>query len=447
MARNFHHGGYELGRPQVDWGGAGPGDVESEFPIYSYAVALAYGVFGVQESLGRLLAALVYLAGAWGLYALVRETVDRRTALWSLALFLFLPLNVYYSRAFMPEAWMISASVLGVLYFHRWTVEGKPWRLLLSGSFVALAALIKLPALYLGLPILYLAWIRFRGRLFARPELWLFAFGILASVAIWYGHAHAIVRAGGLSFGIWEYGSDKWGNWSLVGSAGFWNGIVFRSLAERWFTWIGFALLLGGLLLPRRSERERLFDWWLIAVLVYFVIVARGNFVHEYYQLPFMPAGVVFVAKVFARLTSVERSALAKATAAVAMVGIGALSAVRLGSYLGREDPARSAEAIVGDAARTRTEPKALIVTPTGGNPTLLYLAARKGWTVPEGKLTPAFLTEAEHQGARYLVGTGNVPEGLPPRTKSDSSRFVFRSRHGYVIRLGSKLATSIRER
>src|SRR4051812_22881145 len=91
MARNFHENGYDLLHPQVDWGGAGPGTVESEFPIFSYAAALLYGTFDVHEWLGRLLAALGFVLGAWALWALVRATIDLDTALWSTGFFLFLP--------------------------------------------------------------------------------------------------------------------------------------------------------------------------------------------------------------------------------------------------------------------------------------------------------------------------------------------------------------------
>lgn len=40
IARNFYEHGYRFHLPQVDWGGSGPGYVESEFPIYTYSVAL-----------------------------------------------------------------------------------------------------------------------------------------------------------------------------------------------------------------------------------------------------------------------------------------------------------------------------------------------------------------------------------------------------------------------
>ena len=61
MARNFAEQGMNLLLPQIDWGGAGSGVVEAEFPLYPYAVALLYRLFGVQEWLARGLSVLCSL--------------------------------------------------------------------------------------------------------------------------------------------------------------------------------------------------------------------------------------------------------------------------------------------------------------------------------------------------------------------------------------------------
>src|SRR5205809_6959308 len=58
IARNYGTSGYRLAYPQVDWGGQTPGYVESEFPLYSYTLALLYGIFGVYDWIGRLITAL-----------------------------------------------------------------------------------------------------------------------------------------------------------------------------------------------------------------------------------------------------------------------------------------------------------------------------------------------------------------------------------------------------
>src|SRR5512144_1757882 len=128
MARNFHENGYRFAHPQVDWGGAGPGYVESELPAFPYAVALAYGAVGVHEAWGRLLAALLSTLTVYLLYRVARDALeDDMAALAAAFFFAVLPLTVYYGRAFMPEAAMLCASVAAIHAFDRWTLTGR-WR-------------------------------------------------------------------------------------------------------------------------------------------------------------------------------------------------------------------------------------------------------------------------------------------------------------------------------
>ena len=77
IARNYAANGYHLLYPQVDWGGLTPGYVESEFPLYTYSLALLYGLFGDRVWLGRLITALAGATSAAALYGLVRNGADQ----------------------------------------------------------------------------------------------------------------------------------------------------------------------------------------------------------------------------------------------------------------------------------------------------------------------------------------------------------------------------------
>jgi len=433
IARNYQENGYRFGMPQVDWGGAGAGYVESEFPLYPYAAALGYRLFGVREMIPRALSVVGYLLGACALYALVNAMMGVGVALWSTAFFLFLPLNIYYSRAIMPEAWMLAASIGGIYFFFRWSETSRIRDLVCSGVLVALAALLKLPALYLALPLAYLAWLRDRGAWWRRRVFWAYGAFVIAAVAVWYLHAHELARHGGVSFGIWGYGSDKWGNWGLAASTRFWNAVLFRSLAERWLTWAALPLFLLGLFLPRRDERERLFDVWLLAIVAYFIIVARANFVHEYYQFPFMPAGVVYLGKAFARMPAFPSRGL---VLGAALAGIVLLSSLRYLEYLRKEDPARSPEMHVAAEIQRNTEPGALVIAADGGNPALLYLSHRKGW-VADRSLAEDDVQRMRRDGARYLAGTGPAPSVAIPG--GEGTHEIVHDRFGYLVSLSSE--------
>ena len=83
IARNFYQNGMHIFYPQIDWRGNSTGYVESEFRLYTYAVALLYHLFGVHEVIGRLVSVTAYALSALLLFALARRLFEDRAALLS----------------------------------------------------------------------------------------------------------------------------------------------------------------------------------------------------------------------------------------------------------------------------------------------------------------------------------------------------------------------------
>ena len=442
MARNFHENGYRFLYPQIDWGGDSEGYVETEFPAYPFAVALFYGIFGVSEAYGRLLSVIWSLIAIYFLYRLVRKQVNENVAIWSAVFFSILPLNVYYSRTFMPESALVMSSILGVYFFSNWLSTEKAGYFALSALFVALACLLKITALVLGLPLLYLAWLKFGWRFAGHKSLWLYGLLVLAPVFLWYYHAHQLFLQYGLTFRIWEYGTDKWGNWQLLLTPGFWDKIIFRTLAERFLTWAGFPIFLVGLFLRRQTRGEKLFDYWLAALVIFLLIVAKGNYVHEYYQLPFMIPASVFMGKVYGRHFSLAALKGAKSLVlAVCLMGILLLAAHRYHSYMKKEDPQSSDTYQLASEVKRSTLDHARIIAVDLGNPTLLYLCHRKGWQAYPNELDEQFLRERIERGAQFVVGNHRDFESETDRSKlrsllSDPQQVLFDDGRSFIVRL-----------
>jgi hypothetical protein len=277
MARNFLENVYTFFYPRIDWGGNSPGYVETEFPLYPFVVALTYAVAGPADAIGRLVSIACSIVTIFALFSLVRRVLDERTALWSVGLYAFLPLNIFYGRAFMPESMMLMSSVTGIACFVSWVQERRMRHLLWSAVFVALAVLLKIPTLYLGIPLLYLSWVACGRRFLLEWRLWLFAACVLLPVALWYAHAHGIYLQSGLTFGIWMFGTNKWGMIGPLLTVKFYNDVFFKSIAERHLTYAAFIPVAAGLFMQRTRPLERLFDWWLIGLLVYVALVPLGH--------------------------------------------------------------------------------------------------------------------------------------------------------------------------
>jgi hypothetical protein len=305
-----------------------------------------------------------------------------------------------------------------------------------ASFFIALAALTKIPTLYLGLPLLFLAWQRFGKEALMRWELWLFAGVVLIPVGAWYFHAHTIFQSSGLTFSIWAFGSDKWGIAAPLCTVKFYNDIFFKSIAERHLTYAGFIPFVVGLFVTRKRREEYVFDWWLIAVIIFFFIVTVGNQVHEYYQLPFTLPACVFVGKAFDKFLS--RASLSelwreKNVATVLMglclVGIPILSTLRVANFMRGED-VKSSLFKLAEAVQKHTLPGDLVVAVDEGDPVYLYRANRKGWHGFPGSITRDYLQERAALGAEYLIGD----KGAFARTGQDSSLKFLLDRYTHAV-------------
>jgi 4-amino-4-deoxy-L-arabinose transferase-like glycosyltransferase len=406
IARNYYENGYRFSYPQIDWGGDTPGYVECEFPLYPFVVALGYKLFGVHESLGRLFSVFCALTALYFFYRLIKQVGDYRTAFWSSLMLAGLPLNIFFSRAFMPESLLLMSSIIGITFFSQWLDSRRGIHFFISLFFMALAALVKIPTLYLGLPLLYLSWSRYGRKLWNQWPLGLYGLVIFLAVGGWYYHAHGIYLKTGYTFGIWGYGTDKWGNWDLVFSGKYWNALLFQSLAEKHLTWVGVPLFVSGWFIRPWKKEERLFIWWMAALLVYFVIVAQGNYAHDYYQLPFILPAAFFMGKSLScfvehsRSSKIKQGLLILWVLAFFLVGLG-----RYGSLIKEEDSEKSTDLKLARQIQEKVPAGDRIIVVDGGNPTILYLAHKKGWHANPIHMVSPFIKDRVRLGAKYLVG------------------------------------------
>lgn len=443
IARNFYEEGYTPFHPRVDWRGTTSGDVEMNLPLFSFAVALLYGLAGgAQEWLGRLLAAALSTAAAALLYALVRTVASGPwTARLAAAVYLLSPLSWFYGRAFMPEALMVCLSVGALLAFARWLDAGGRLRFALAAATAGLCFAVKVPTLCLGAPLVALAWARCGWGFLRRGSMWLYLLLVLLPPLAWYGHAAALFRKTGLTFGIWgSAGYDKWSH-ALLATGGFWATIAERLLTDV-LTPPGAALVAAGLIGLRPAvgpARRRcwVLHAWLAGLVAYVLLIPEGNRKLPYYQLPFVPVAAVFAAaplaallgdpvlagapdRWVARLRRRSRGA-GPWLVAIALAAIAASSATRVHGYFRPGELYRYYRTCLaaGTALAAKLPAEArLVVGDLDDNsgapfraqsPTLLYFCHRKGWQITSDEFAAATLDSLAAAGATHFV----APAGL----------------------------------
>jgi hypothetical protein len=131
--------------------------------------------------------------------------------------------------------------------------------------------------------------------------------------------------------------------------------------------------------------------------------------VHEYYLLPFMIPGVVFMGKA----CSVDWKKLAHRRTIAVGIGLTCVASLAFYSidYMAKENSQTSPVFALAQQIQATTKPTDRIISTTGGDPTLLYLSHRKGWLVNPGEMTPIGLQTQIQQGAKYLVGSFDFVE------------------------------------
>ncbi|MDO8736040.1 MAG: glycosyltransferase family 39 protein [Thermoleophilia bacterium] len=410
MARNFFENRFNILFPQVDWGGVSSGYAETEFPIYSFMVAISYRLFGVHEYIPRLMSVIFFLISVYFIFSLANELWDKKCALWAAGFLAFLPMPLFYSRAIMPESMLVMGISGGVYFFHRWYKDGKSLPIVAAAVLISLAVSIKPPSLYLILPLGYLAWLRLRFRLFVNPHIWLFFLIMILPSALWYFHAHQIYLDTKLTFNIWGYGEDKWGIWSLPVTSRFWRQIVLQHFAGG-LAYFGALIFLAGFVLKRKTKVERFLDLWLVALLVYVLIVAGGVYAHEYYLLPAMLPVALFMGKAFGKLTPGLKKPkdVRQALMLLLLAGVTIFSVAIFFYALKVENPdtnnITSERMKLAETIQKISEPGDLVIVVDESDPTLLYLCHRKGWRMNMNSFNTANLSDYRDMGARYVIG------------------------------------------
>jgi 4-amino-4-deoxy-L-arabinose transferase-like glycosyltransferase len=379
IARNFLQNGFRFGYPQINWAGDAPGYVGTEFPILPFIAALCYTFAGVHEWIGRAQAVILFAVSLPFFFLLVREVFGSTAAVWAIFFYGFAPVNIFAGRSFMPDVPSLSLAIIGLYFFLTWMEDRKPGLFLAAAAAISLCLLIKITNIVVLTPLVYLA----VGRLcqpqtssvltVKRPAIvGVIIFSAIALVpsAIWYWHAHQV--------------ADKFYPHHFFGAGGIqvesfsWYWHIAQQTLVSGLTPVLSLMALVGLFVPQSRDRKysRLFYWWLVAMVLFIVVVGYGNR-HRWYQLPLVPIAAAFAGAACAFIGSKVSSRVVATTLSILLVSSFMISAF----WYVRPFYLPSAQLLhAGMELKNLTAPNALIVAADMGDPTIFYYAERKGW-------------------------------------------------------------------
>src|SRR6266545_4314116 len=422
IARNFFEHGFHFGYPQIDWAGGSAGYVGTEFPILPFLAAICYNLAGIHEWIGRSQSVIFFAISLPFFFLLVREIFGSTAGIWAAFFYAFTPLNVLAGRSFMPDVPSLSLGIIGLYFFLRWLRDDKPAAFYLAATAISLSILIKATSIVIAVPIscLVVAGIGDPDRAQSRDHresrsrrqrLQLLAFAaiaILPSVA-WYWHAHQIAER--------YYPHHFFGAGGVRLESFSWYLEIAQQTATSSLTPVLAIMALIGLFVAPRGKYGCLFDWWLVAMVLFVVAVGYGNR-HPWYQLPFVPIAAAFAGAACAFFGSKISSRVAAVTLSILLTGSLAILAFFYVRPLYESSAAQLRDA--GLELNKITARDALIVAADMGNPTIFYYANRKGWHFLEqrgiyggnpkdSQQAIADLERLHRQGATHFVFTTNT--------------------------------------
>jgi len=423
VARNFVKEGFDFFHPRIDnLATLRPGTLNDERyffvepPFYQAIVAGFYRLFGVKESLARLVSIFFSLGAMIFLFLLVSRLVNRWVGLLSAFFMAVLPYSIFYSRVIMPEPMMLFASLGMLWFFWLWLEKQKNGFYFWVMIFIAWALLMKVFPLFLLLPMFYLLWQKYGWRFIKEKKLWLLLLTVLPLLAwrFWIGRFPE-----GIPTNIWLFNE---------------GGIRFRPAFFRWIFaerigklilgYWGIFLFALGLVIKTTKKEGWFFHYFFLSFLIYVSVFAFGNVTHDYYQIPFILIAAIFLAKGTWFLITAGKQILNRFFAWVVlfvcvllMLGFSWFE-IR-GFYL-----IQGGVDVAGKAVDELTPKDALVLTGDSNDVTLLYNTNRHGWTGGYASYFPntqETIEKIKEMGATVYVTTKFEP-------KSDFRQYMLKN-------------------
>jgi hypothetical protein len=415
IAYHFYVNGYKLFYPQIFWGGNGPGYVETEFQFQPFLTSILYHFFGEHYGLGKLVS-LVFSVFTWLLfYSFARKILgETKSTTWALFFFVFSPLSLRYSVAFMPEATVLFFYVATLYFFVDWIQTSRKYFLFLAATCSAMAILAKPTSVHIGLVFALLAIDKWGTNILTRWETWLSTAIALTPGILFYLHARNIYLTYGNTFGLMSGGDSKFGTiWSKL-SPHLYYHIPYLDL--KWILGFGaIGFFLAGVAIAIKRKELRVVIFGLVTVGIYYLIVSRYS--HEewgiqyhVYMLPYAALTVGLGA------TWMLEKYQKNIRAGLVLLSVGIFLSATL--FLFARMLSTSVDSLYECASVVRDVVPAnkLIVVSTKSRafydgipnnyqePNIFFYSKRYGWSLPADWHTPEKLTEYRNFGAAYFV-------------------------------------------
>ncbi len=298
MTRNLYEDHLDILHTRLDFFGNVPGYIIMEFPFMHAITALLYNSFGVHEVLGRLVSIAFSVGAMFLFYGLARQFLSTLGASAALILYTFSPMNIFFSRAFMPESSMMFFMVGSVYFILKWLDKQTLALYLTAILFAALACLTKPTAGLIFVPIITAWFLKYGWHTGKRIDFWIYIVLSGIPTLVWALYAHFFNATipylpGGFGGNWLEIITSRGGIWEHWVDPKFYI-FVGGSVSVLLLTPLGLIGAMLGVFCAQNTQKVKILYAWLGTMILYFYVLAGANSGHVYYHLPLLPVAAIF---------------------------------------------------------------------------------------------------------------------------------------------------------
>lgn len=403
VARNFQFESPNIFLPRIDIRGQFSGITGMEFPAYNYILYITNEVFGYQHWHGRIITLFFGCVGLAFFYGFIKRRYSRSLANFSVSVLALLPVYFIFSKNIQPDIMMVSFLLASLYYAQVFTQKHKDKYFYLMLATLALAVLIKIPSIFIVIPICLILGKKVIIKLVDKKKLIIFVLIFVVPVLGWYLWSDYLSKSYGL--GNYFYGNIAIADsLTLAAKKGFWRVIADYSLPLRFP--FGALYLLGLIGVVYSLAKKNLLPLiWLLSFIFFIGIFAIKSFYHNYYILPLLPP----LALTIGIALDFIYKGIKKENKMLSVVFVSILAIVMMRATISMTDylykPKIGSDYANLELISDKYIPKNnLIITNANVNPVILYFTNRKGWSLPDSMLDELTLDSYIKAGAKFIV-------------------------------------------
>jgi hypothetical protein len=425
IALNFTKPGSSILRPEIRWGGDGPGYVETEFQLYTKIVAILMQIAGRAEWVGQLVSLLAIAATAGVIFVHLSRRYHPAAVAFGVTAFLATRTSPHLATVVMPDALALLAYAAAWMYFSQYARLGHRRDLVMFGIVGTIAMLTKPTTAHIGISSVLLLLMSHRERL-KDYRIWVTWGAMVAVVVLYLAQANHLYAEYGNTFGLLAGEDRKTPRLHHLFMPQIYLGAIRNGVGWGLGHVAALALLIQAV--RRRIDSEQVALATGNAVIVLIALRYMSQDAGNYY---FAPAGVLAacaVASLADNLVVARKTWRYAALVALALLlTVQGYRNTRLRHLYGHfNDPQVSSIVNAGRELDRLTEPDDLVIVrsvneaydvfwQSGRNyhePRIFYMTATRGWTIGREQADIALLADATRRGARFFVDP--LPEGNP---------------------------------